>query len=259
MARAGRRRAALLLAVLALAAGCGAKGGNISSADDVVGEWELVDGTAAGVALPHPAGTSATLEFDGEQAGGTSFCNHYSTGYRIDGDTIEFEGIGGTDMGCSPEVMEAEYAFTSALGAVQTIVFEGVDLLLRGTGVELRFRPMPPVPTSALVGTEWTLDTLIDGETASSVVGSSRLWLDPDGSAAATTACHSFVGTWTTQDDQVLLSDMAPQELDCPADFRGQDAHEVAVLENGFSVSIEGDRLTALDSDGRGLVYRDAG
>ena len=259
MARAGRRRAALLLAVLALAAGCGEKGAGASAAEDVLGEWELVDGTASGVALPHPAGSSATLEFDGEQAGGTSFCNRYSAGYRIDGDTIEFETIGGTEVGCSPELMEAEYAYTSALGAVHTVVLEGVDLLLRGTGVELRFRPVPPVPTSALVGTEWTLDTLLDGETASSVVGSSRLWLDPDGSAAATTACHSFTGTWTTQDDRVLLSDMAPQELDCPEDFRGQDAHEVAVLENGFAVTIDGDRLTALDGDGRGLIYRDAG
>jgi heat shock protein HslJ len=259
MARTGRRRAALLLAVLALAAGCGQKGAGTSPADDVIGEWELVDGTASGVTLPHPAGSSATLEFDGEQAGGTSFCNHYSTGYRIDGDAIEFDGIGGTEMGCSPELMEAEYAYTSALAAVQTFVLEGVDLLLRGTGVELRFRPVPPVPTSALVGTEWTLDTLLDGDTASSVVGSSRLWLDPDGSAAATTACHSFVGTWTTQEDRVLLSDMAPQELDCPEDFRRQDVHEVGVLENGFSVTIQGDRLTAVDTDGRGLIYRDAG
>jgi heat shock protein HslJ len=260
MARAGRRRAALLLAVVALvvalAAGCAEQGGGSSPADDVVGEWELVGGTASGVALPRPPGSRATLEFDGEQAGGTSFCNHYSAGYRIDGDAIEFDAIGGTEMGCAPEVMEAEYAFTSALGAVRTVVFEGVDLLLRGTGVELRFRPVPPVPTSELVGTEWTLDTLIDGETASSVVAGSRLRLDPDGSMAATTACHSFVGTWTTQDDRVLLSDMAPQELDCPEDYRSQDAHEVAVLENGFSVSIEGDRLTALDADGRGLVYR---
>ena len=166
-------RAVLLLAMLLLA-GCAGTPDGGSPADDVVGEWELVSGTASGMALPQPASAKATLTLDGSQAGGSSFCNHYSSGYSVDGDSIRFEALGGTEMGCDPAVMAAETAYLTALGAVTTVARDGAGLLLTGQDVELRFRPVPEVPTSQLVGTAWVLDTLIDGETASSVMAGSR-------------------------------------------------------------------------------------
>jgi heat shock protein HslJ len=259
MAGSGRRRTAWLLAVPLVLAGCGAPSAGGSPADDAVGEWELVSGTASGRPLPQPAGSRATLTLDGSQAGGTSFCNHYSATYRGNGGAIEFDAIGGTEMGCAPEVMEAEYAYSAALAEVDTVVVEAVDLVLTGPGVELRFRPVPEVPPSELVGTTWVLDTLLDGEVASSVVGGSMVRLEADGTVTATTACHTLSGTWTRDDDEVLVRDLVTQELDCPADFRTQDVHELAVLADGFRSSVEADRLTALDADGRGLVYRAEG
>jgi heat shock protein HslJ len=251
-------RAVLLLTVLLLAACAQAAGGG-SPSDGVVGEWELVSGTAAGQPLPQPADVRATLTFDGEQAGGSSFCNHYSAGYTVDGDSVRFEAIGGTEMGCDPEIMAAETAYMTALGTVQTFARDGDDLVLTGEDVELRFRPLTPVPTSRLAGTDWVLDTLIDGETASSVVGASRLRFEPDGTFTGTTACHTLSGRWQPTGDEVQFPDFAVEEIDCPPDFAAQDAHELAVLGDGFQLSIEGNRMTALDADGRGLVYRDGG
>ena len=259
MARSGRRGAAWLFAVPLLLAGCGGNTAGGSPADDAVGEWELVSGTSGGRPLPQPAGSRATLTLDGSQAGGTSFCNHYSATYRRSGSSIEFDAIGGTEMGCAPDVMEAEFAYTAALGDVDTLVVESVDLVLTGPGVELRFRPVPEVPPSELVGTTWVLDTLIDGEVASSVVAGSMVRLEADGTIIATTACHTLSGTWTRDGDEISLRDLVTQELDCPADYRTQDDHELAVLADGFRSSIEEDRLTALDADGRGLVYRAEG
>jgi heat shock protein HslJ len=249
-------RAVLLLAVLLLA-GCGGSGG--SPADDVVGEWELVSATASGAPLTQPSGAAATLSLDGTQARGTSFCNHYMTGYSIDGDTIRFEGLGGTDMGCDPAVMAAESDFLTALGAADTVALDGTDLLLTGPDVELRFRPVPEIPTSQLAGTEWVLETLLDGEVASSTTGRSVLRLAHDGTFTGTTACHMLTGRWQPTGDELRFPEFTAEETGCPAEAGAQDAHELAVLEGGFQLAVEEDRLTALDADGRGLVYRDEG
>lgn len=252
-------RAALLLAVLLLAGACAGTPGGGSPADDVVGEWELLSGTAAGQPLPQPADVRATLTFDGAQAGGTSFCNHYSSGYTVDGDSVRFDGIGGTEMGCDPDVMAAETAYVTALGMVERFALDGDELLLTGDDVELRFRPVPPVPTSPLAGTEWVLESLIDGETASSVIGRSVLRLEHDGTFTATTACTTMSGRWQPTGDRVVFPEAAAEGGDCPPEFQAQEAHETAVLGSGFHVSIEEDRLTARSDDGRGLVYRDEG
>src|SRR5687767_2279313 len=109
-------RAALIVVALLLA-GCGEATG-AGEEPDVAGTWELAEGTADGVALPQPPGAGATLEFGGEELRGTSFCNHYFSGYRLDGDVLTVDGLGGTDMGCAHDVMAAESAYLSALGAV---------------------------------------------------------------------------------------------------------------------------------------------
>ncbi len=250
-------RAVLLLALMLLA-GCAGTPGGGSPADDVVGEWELVSGTASGTALAQPTSAKATLTLDGTQAGGSSFCNHYSSGYSVDGDSISFEALGGTEMGCEPAVMAAETAYLTALGAVTTVARDGTDLLLTGQDVELRFRPVPEVPTSQLAGTDWVLDTLLDGEVASSVMAGSGLRFEPDGTFTGTTACHTLSGRWQPTGDEMRFPEFtAAEETDCPPELAAQDAHELAVLGDGFQLTIEENRLTAMAADGRGLIYRD--
>jgi heat shock protein HslJ len=251
-------RAALLLTVLLLA-GCAAASGGGSPSVDVAGDWELVSGTASGQPLPQPDAGRATLAFDAGEAGGQSFCNRYFSSYTLDGDSIRFDGIGGTEMGCEPEIMAAESAYVAALGAVTRIARDGDDLVLTGDDVELRFTVVPPVPTSELVGTDWVLESLIDGETASSVLGGSTLRLDEDGTFTATTACTTMSGRWQPTGDRVTFPEATGTSRDCAPEAAAQEEHESAVLGSGFSVSVEEDRLTALADDGRGLVYRDGG
>ncbi len=248
-------RAVLLLTVLLLA-GCAAASGSGSPAPEVVGEWELVSGTASGSPLPQPAGAGATLGLDGTEAVGRSFCNHYSGAYTVDGDSIRFDGLGGTEMGCEPDVMAAEVAYLTALGAVDTMARDGEDLLLTGDGVELRFRPVPRVPDSPLTGTDWGLEALVDGEVVSSVTGRSTLRLEDDGSITAATACTTLTGRWQPTGDRIELPEAAGESRECPPEARGQDEHELAVIGGGFRATIEEDRLTLVIDDGRGLVSR---
>jgi heat shock protein HslJ len=242
-----------------LLVGCAERGAGSPPSSDVLGEWELTEGTAAGVPLPLPAGGRATLVLEDGQLGGVSFCNHYSGTYRLDGDALGIDGLGGTEMGCEPDVLAAESAYVAALGAAETARIDDEDLVLTGDGTTLRFRRVPPVPTSELTGTDWVLSTLVEGQTASSVAGGSTLRLGAEGTVTGTTACRGFSGTWTASGDELTVTGLVTEDAACPEELRRQDEHELAVLGSTATVDITEDRLTLTGPSGDGLVYRDAG
>jgi heat shock protein HslJ len=244
-------RAVLLLTALLLA-GCGE--GRVSAAEDITGEWELAEGTADGAALPS---SGATLQLGKGEAGGVSFCNHYFGTYRMTGHAIVFEDLGGTEMACEPDVMVAERAYLYALGTVDTAAVGADDLVLSGDDVRLRFTPVAPVPDSPLESTRWVLETLVQGEAASSTLGEpALLLLTPDRRASASTGCRSITGTWLVENGTLMIDDLLADAGECPADVQAQDALVAGVLGAGPQVAIAENRLTLTVDDGRGLVYR---
>jgi heat shock protein HslJ len=249
-------RAGLLLAATLLLAGCAAQSGpGQRDRPDISGSWELVEGVPAAADLPR---SGATLVAEGDTLAGRSFCNSYSSTYRLDDGVLVVDGLGGTEMGCEPAVMAAESAYLAVLGAADGAAIEDGDLLLTGDGGTLRFRRQPPVPTSELAGTDWVLDTLVQGESASSVTAGSTLRLDPDGTFQGTTACRTVSGTWTRSADQLTFPQLVTDDRACPEDLRAQDDHELAVLGSAGTIGLAGNRLTLTGASGDGLVYRDA-
>lgn len=159
-------------------------------------------------------------------------------------------------MGCEPDVMAAESAYLTALPRVDRGARDDADLTLGGDGVELRFTLEPPVPTEALVGTTWTLDSLLDGGTAARAAGEpATLRLDEDGTLAGSTGCRRLTGAYVVNGDEVLFTDLAA-DGECPEELALQDGHVVEVLGDGFRVSVDADRLTLLSVGDRGLVYQ---
>jgi heat shock protein HslJ len=247
-----RHGAALLLAGCLLTSCAGVAGG-----PDLSGSWELVDGTVAGKALPDPEQARATLVVEGNSLTGRSFCNTYSSAYSLDDGDLVVDGLGGTEMGCEPEIMAAESSYLAALGAGGEVTRVDDGLLLTGEDATLRFRLLPPVPTSELTGTDWVLETLLQGEVASSVAAQSSLRFDADGTFRGTTACGNLSGTWTTDGDELTFPEFDADERDCPAELRPQDDHERAALVDGVRIEIVEDRLTVAGGSGLGVVYRD--
>ncbi|MBN1093923.1 META domain-containing protein [Blastococcus sp. TML/M2B] len=256
-----RRIVLFLVGVLALTA-CGSDDGGAgtgaddSDAPEVTGEWQLASGSSIGADLPSPPGVTATLTLSDGRASGTAFCNRYMASYELDGSSFSFGDIGSTLMGCEPDVMAAESAYLEALAGVDTAVRDAGDLLLTGAGIELRFTPVPAVPDSPLEGTRWVLETLVDGETASSVQGEPTLELRADGTAAFTTGCNGTTGSWRRDGDRVTVEPGASTLGQCDPAAQSQDEQVLAVLTGGATVVIEGDRLTLTAPEGRQLVYR---
>jgi heat shock protein HslJ len=128
----------LLFGLVLIVAGCTAT----PQPPAIEGNWQLVFGNVAGQALPLVEGHLITLQVEGTNAAGSSACNQYGGSVTIDGSKIVFGDLVSTLMGCEADVMAAESAYTNALRQVDTISFEGDDLILTGPDADLRFTPI---------------------------------------------------------------------------------------------------------------------
>ncbi|HEU4515579.1 MAG TPA: META domain-containing protein [Nocardioidaceae bacterium] len=246
------------LAAALLVAGCGEQVGTATGDVDLEGSWHLVSGRDADGVFDL-AGRKVTLKVEGEEAGGTSACNLYGARVAVDGDDVTLSELGGTEMACEPDVMALEQRYLEALGAVERGE-RGDDVLrLSGPGVTLELSLDPPVEDAALVGTTWLLESLIDGDSVSSVAEQGDLRFLDGGVMVATVGCGTQRARYVLDGDDVALTDFTDRDPDagtCPPDAEAQHAHAVDVLRDGFTAHVEGDRLTLMNQQGKGLDFR---
>lgn len=129
----------LILGLVLIVAACAA---TPQAAPAIQGNWQLVSGNIGGRSLPLVEGHPITLQVEGTNASGSSACNQYGGSVTIDGSNILFGDLVSTLMGCEADVMAAETAYTNALRQVDTISFDGDDLILTGPNADLKFTPM---------------------------------------------------------------------------------------------------------------------
>lgn len=265
-------RLLLLVAILLLSA-CGASAGDTSQSGDtgagggdadsgagIDDDWVLIGGVEV------PTTARVTLSLDRAEFGGSAACNGYAGTIQQDGEDLSFAEFSSTAMGCEPAIQQAETDYLAALSSVTAMSIDADDhLVLTGVGTRLTFERLAPVPTAALVGTEWTLEALINGVgdsgTVSTVMGSPTLQLADDGAVAASTGCRSFEGTWVIVGDEVQFTTFGaadPQAGACAPEVNDQENHVLSVLGDGFIAAVEGDRLTLMDG-ALGLSYRSGG
>jgi heat shock protein HslJ len=203
------------------------------------------------------AGHPITLSFTEDSVGGTAACNGYGGSYTISGNEITFSEISGTEMACSPEdIMTSERMYLQAFSRVQAFSMDDDTLTMSGQGVELVFVALPPVPTAELTGTVWVLNSLVQGESVSSVMGErATLELFTDGSMLGSTGCRSLNGRYTVTGAEVILNELSA-EGDCPPELADQDDIVVTVLGDGFRTAIESDTLTLSSVGNEGLIYK---
>lgn len=222
------------------------------------GVWTLRSGRAPSGRIEIPPKTRITMEVDGDEVRGSAGCNTYGAGLAIEGKTFDVGELALTEIGCPPDVAEAEGRFVEALGEADTIARARSRLTLAGPQTELVFRLVPPVDPKPLTGTIWILDTLVEGSAASSTTASAqpaRLSLKDDGTFEGTTGCRSFSGTWEVSGDVVSVTQMV-FEGECKARAAEQDAHVATVIGTGFRAERDAERLTLTAEKGDfGLVY----
>ena len=251
-----KRIAALLGSIALVAAACAQPTDSTASFNDGVdGDWVLVSG------VPTVEGAAITLSFEGSQIRGRAACNTYGGTADIGDAAIAIPASGPdgtffmTEMGCEPQVQASEQVFVEALFAVTTWTIDDGQLVLTGSNVALVLDPVAPIATANLVGTEWILQSLIEGEAALSVGGDeATLTLSADGAVTGSTGCRTLTGTWIIRSGEVSFPDFAA-EGECPSGLVRQDGFIVGVLGDGFRPEISGGRLEIMDASGQGLIY----
>jgi len=251
-----RRTAMTALVAGLLLSACGEDVGRAADAGvDLTGSWHLVSGGDADGSFDL-TGRSVTLVVEGDTASGTSACNHYSGDLDLEGDSVRLSGMSGTEMACEPAVMDLERRYLDALGVVARAERSGDALTLSGPGRRLGFELDPPVQDAPLIDTTWVLESIVDGDVVSSALPGSELRLSGNGTLEGLTGCGAMTGRFEVAADTVAVTGLATEPGGagpCPGDEKEQHDQMVAVLRDGFTAQVEGDRLRLRTGQGSGL------
>lgn len=211
-----------------------------------------VDVTQDGAPRPLVPGTRISLTFDGS-IGARAGCNSFSGSYRLDGDVLVVDQLGGTEMGCDPERHEQDEWLVAFLTDRPTVALDGDELVLAtdSTQVTLLDREVAD-PDRPLVGPTWTLDTIIEGDAASSVPAgvTATLTFLGDGTAGVATGCNTGGGPADIGDTTITFGAIVTTLRACGPDESAVESAVLAVLNAGeVAYEIDANRLTLTAGD----------
>jgi heat shock protein HslJ len=260
---------ALVSALALIAAGCGqeddvtaddtttvppADGGSALSAEALEGRTFLSQ-SVTGYELAQ-GGETIRLTFEDGRLGASAGCNQMSSEVEVSGDDIRWVGVPiSTMMGCSEALMAQDTWLTELLAAGMEAELDGAALVLTADGVTVELLDeQEAVPDQPLAGTTWTLETVIDGETASSVPAGAEaptLEIGDDGSVALFGGCNRGSGTAEVADDgsTITFGPLATTRMMCPEGGSDVEAQVLAVLDGEVEVERDGDSLTLTKGD----------
>ena len=127
----------------------------------------VTDGGGARDLVP---GTRIRLSFDDGRIGVQAGCNTMGASYRLDGGRLRITDAATTEMGCDPARQAQDDWVFAFLGAGPTVALAGDELTLTAGSTAIRFLDREVAePDLPLVGTTWTVVSLIGGDAVSSV------------------------------------------------------------------------------------------
>jgi heat shock protein HslJ len=245
----------VLVALLLVLTACGQRSGGAPASDPLRGRTFLATAVTDDGS---PRDMKLSIEFtdDGRLIARAS-CNMMQGDVDTSGGKLVFSGgLATTDMGCDQE-RHAEDAFVAkVLGGAPSWQLAGDALTITSGKTRFELAPQETVdPDRDLVGTTWELDTLIDGQTASSVAaGTQPVTLVFDGkTVVADTHCNGVRGDYTIDGDTINVELGPMTRMACaPEIMQGENA-VVAVLSGKVSYEVTADRLTLTHPSGKGI------
>jgi heat shock protein HslJ len=235
-----------LLALLALAAGCGGdEDGSAGPASFEGVPWVLASGLD--VAGFESAAPSATFE-DGT-VGGSTGCNRYTAPYTVDGDELEIGQVAATLMACPPPADAVERAYVAALESVAAWRTEDDALVLEDADGTERLRYTTP----SLVG-EWTATSILTPTALTSPLPGTEITasFSVDGRLSGSSGCNTYTATYSADRGELEIGQPAGTRKACaePEGVMAQEAAYLAALPSAARYRIDGGLLELLAADG---------
>jgi heat shock protein HslJ len=238
-----------------------------TSADPLTGRTFV--GTAIdvdGEPVDAPEGVTMEIAFEatedqGQRIAAVAGCNHLGAQYRLSGDRLVVGEISTTEMGCDPD----RHAFDELLAALLSspefsLQDDQLTLTVTDAARELRAvltdtdvaDPAPP-----LEGTVWTLQSIIDAETASSVPAEAQpvTMTLQDGFLSIDTNCNGVGADYARSGDTLELTPGFSTKMFCGDEINQLEMELAAILDGEVSIEQDRQRLTIRSGDGRGLDF----
>jgi heat shock protein HslJ len=175
--------------------------------------------TDGGVDRPLVAGTRIRLDLRDGDLTASAGCNTMGARYHVDGQRLIVEQLSMTDMGCPAALGAQDTWLAQLLGAGPTIRLDGDELdLTSGTVVVRLMDRRVADPDRPLVGTAWTLESIIGGDAVSSVPSGAQpatLLFSSDGTVTVSTGCNQGSATWTRAGTGITFADLVLTKKAC--------------------------------------------
>lgn len=223
-------------------------------------DWVLTHYGPTGAALsaPQDAAPTLTIAADG-QVSGKGGCNSYFGSLTVNGDKLAFGQMGRTLMACDREIMALEDAYLAALEAAQSFTLENGLLSIRtqdGSSTLVFARAQ----ASNYQGPEWSLDSFVNGEIASSVLADTAITLtyEPGSTGISGTAgCNRYmaqVDAGEGSEGRFEASAIGTTKMACAPEIMEQEAAFLAALRAARSYTYRDNRLILSDEAGQPLL-----
>lgn len=248
-------------ALLALAA-CGATTSPPAGNDDsgLRGRTFLsTDVTEDGKPRPLADRTKVTFRFmnDGRLLADAG-CNTMSGQANLRGGRLEVSGLGMTEMGCDPLRHQQDTWLAKLLESTPSWRLDGSNLVVTSGNTELSLLDKTVAePDLPLLGTRWSVDTLTDGQVASSTPAGAPATITFDKDAVQIdTGCNRGSGTYTVSNDQIRFTGVATTKMACEPERASLENAVLTVLTGEVTYDIDSDRLTLKQPSGKALGLR---
>ncbi|MGH3647843.1 MAG: META domain-containing protein [Micromonosporaceae bacterium] len=250
----------LALLTLAVAGGCGQQpsppAGPAPEQLPVGKTYLSTEVAEDGKARELASGTRIRIEFTRDGLRADAGCNHLMGKASLDSGRLSVDNLGGTEMGCEKPLMDQDKWLADFLTDSPVWKLDGDTLVLSDgiTKIKLREEKQTAKP---LTGTKWTLNTLVDGETAGSLPQGvkAHLTFGKDGKVSGNAGCNGFGGSYTVKGEKITFSNLGVTRMACGGDKDTVEKSVLAVLDGTVTYQVKGEVLTLTHPSGKGLQF----
>ena len=252
-------RFALLALVLAVA-GCGGRGTPAGGDSPLRGRTFLSTAVTEG-GKPYQLAEKSRVRLlftDDGRLIADAGCNSMQGPVNLGGNRIEVSDLAMTGIGGPAGLQEQDTWLGRFLSAKPTWKLDGSTLVVTSSTTEVTLADRKVAePDLPLQGTRWTVDTIVDGEVASSTPATARasLVFDKD-SVAVSAGCNSGSGSYQLSGNTIRIGDIATTRKACEPEIMSLESAVLAALKGDVSYEIDSDRLILKQANGKGLQLR---
>jgi heat shock protein HslJ len=187
-----------------------------------------------GADRPLVPGTQVQVNFYDDTIGVRAGCNYIGARYVVEGGRLSTGELESTAIGCDADRLIQDDWPRALIGLGPTVRLAGAELTIESGGRGLVLVERATASDAGLVGTNWRLTTLIDGDTAMSMPDgvTAEITFDEQGKVVVHSGCNTGSGTYHLAEERSRLTftDLAVTEMGCTGPAADIEAAVLAVI-----------------------------